>query len=471
MDAFLAGKTFGGYRVGEPLGPASSVLSVVYSAEPINGGDKIALRVFSLDLARDKNLAARLVADLKKACSIKHPNLVPVHEINTADFKGKRYLYIAMERLDGESLKSRLARPGGRPLPLHEALHIASQVGAALQAIHRGGGTHRHLAPGAVLLARPAAADAATKVYLLDLGSALIPTGEGGQGPTSGAAKEKRSGKTQDDIRGLAQLVQEMLTPARSDAAANDAHATTVLPLCFCNVNVPARIDAVLRSALGDTLGPGDRSARFESVASFVAALLGTGDTQPAWGVWSDDGHSLPPPHPSPTRNLAWAAIFAIVVGALVGYWIYAQQETPPIGPSTVSDLAVPVSPSAALPASAAQTAIPAALPSTAAVDLGLQPGRPLAWPVRPGKIPPLRDADPASPTSAAAPAVPGAQLSAPAPATRAPATAPAGGATTGAPSTPAAPKTQPVAKPPAPQEGPGATSPGADLGPGPGGQ
>ena len=179
MSRELAGKTAGGFRLGDIL--ARGVSSTVYAAEPATGSQQAAVKVFSQDL-RDKNAAAKLVAEVQRATAVKHKNLVPVLEVGTIEHKGKRYLYIAMERLHGESLKARLRSQPGNSLPLPVALQIASDVGGALQAIQRAGGAHRQLSPGAVFLVPPteaerrADAEAEDQVYLLDLGSALVPT-------------------------------------------------------------------------------------------------------------------------------------------------------------------------------------------------------------------------------------------------------------------------------------------------------
>lgn len=480
QSGVLTGKTFGGYRIGETLSPSgSSSASTVYLAEPTAGGDKVVLRVFNVDLAKDKNLSARLVADVQKACAVSHPNLVPVREIGTADHKGKRHLYVATERLEGESLKSRLAQKGGSPVELAKALHIASEVGAALQAIHRANGTHRQVGLGSVFIARGGDQE---KIYLLDLGSALVPASEGA-GDKGG--KAGKGGKIQDDIRSLAYLVQEMLGGV---ATGDGAGAQAVLPLRLRNPKVPARLDAVLRTALGDTLGAADRSSRFDSVAGFVAALFGTGETQPSYMAWSEDGRTAPRPRAQVSPGLLWAAgAIAVVIGILVVAWFYSQDSsTTPVAADLAPAVVTTPTPNPAPGSDTKSGPTPSAAP-----DAGAPAARPGPWPPRTGVIPPLRDADPAPPPPAAAPPAagatppavrapaptpvpaPGAGAGAPPatgaapPAVRAPAPAPAGGAGAGPQSAPAAPKTPPAAKPTAPPQGPGAPAPS----PGPSGQ
>lgn len=447
----LVGKTFGGYRLVELVDSAAH--SAVYAAEQTSSSEKVTLRLFGVDLSRDKSLAARLVADLQKASAVQHPVLAPVRDIGTADWKGKKHLYIASERFEGETLKARLAQAPGQPLPLGTVLTIASEVGAALQAVHRAGGTHRHLEPGSILLVKgKGGADAASsdeKVYLYDLGAALVPTNDSGQG------KGAKGGKVQDDIRSLAHLVQEMLGGA---AATPVAGSQAVLPVRFKNRQVPARLDAVLRAALGDTLGT-DKSSRFESVASLVAALHGTPESQPSFGSWSEDGRTLPRPRASTSGSLMWAALLAVLVGAVVGYWLYSQEPAAPVPVPPPG----PVPPAVTAPAVTPPPAPPSAptVKADAGTDAGARSGRPGAWPVRKGTIPPLRDADPAPPTPPATPTAAGAGPGSAPPAVRVPAAAPAGGAGVGAPSAPAAPGPTPAAKTPAPPQGSGAAAPG----------
>ena len=84
MGLELAGKTFGGYRVGDVLD--SGPQGVLYAAEHTASGDKVALKIYAADLARDKSLAARVVADAARV-AVTHPNLAVVREVGTAEYK------------------------------------------------------------------------------------------------------------------------------------------------------------------------------------------------------------------------------------------------------------------------------------------------------------------------------------------------------------------------------------------------
>ena len=430
MSRDLGGKTAGGFKLGDIL--ARGANSTVYAAEPTAGGQQVAVKVLSYDLLRDKGTAAKLVADVQRATAVKHKNLVPVLEVGTVENKGKRYLFIAMERLHGESLQARLNSQPAHALPLHVALQIASEVGGALQAIQRAGGNHRQVNPGAVFLVPPtdderrADPEAEDQIYLLDLGVALVPT-EPTKEPAKEPAKPSKPAKPTDDVRGLAMLVQDMLGGLPDSVAAGQ---NAVLPLRWRNRKVPARIDAVLRQASSESSGTdkstgksndksdksGDKGGRIDSVATLVAELLGVTDALPTLHAFSEDGR-VAMAKPARSWNLLWAAGLALVGGTAVGYWMY--QDTPATPPALV-DLARPVVSDLAQSAAVDLGASPATRPSDGAVssppDAGAAEPRPRVWPKRTGpKIPPLREAD-SAPPAAAAPAAPAAGKAAAAP-------------------------------------------------------
>ena len=460
MARDLGGKTIGGYKLGEVL--ARGAHSTVYAAEHETTGQAAAVKVWSADFAKDKAAIPRIIADLQKATAVTHASLPRVLDIGTCEYKGKRHVYVASERLRGTSLRARLGSQKDKALPLHVALQIASDVGAALQAIHRAGGTHRHVNSGAVFLAEPPADAGAgagpadtgeERAYLLDLGTALVSHDGEAKGDKSGKNDLKGGRKgPQEDIRGLALLVAEMLGGTGATAA-TDAAGHALLPLRERNRRVPARIDAVLRTALGETLG---QTERYGSIAAFTAALLGTGEAQPALGVWSEDGRAAAPLRRA-GFGLGWAALLAIVGGGGVGYWWYSQ-ESGTAQPAAVHDLASAADATFAAPnqpppgdkPGTGTELAPPAPPPEATADMATR-----VWPRRTGPtIPPLRDADQATPTSPAAPGA-GAQ----APASGAPAgTASAGSATPTVPSAPAASAAAPAAQNQKPQARPGTT-------------
>lgn len=360
MSRDLSGKTLSGYRFGDVL--AKGAQSTVYAAYQGDGDRAVAVKVFLSELPKDKIAAGRIVADVERAARVSHKNLVPVIEVGSLEWKGKRHLFVAMERLHGESLKARLQSQPGHSLPLHVALQIASAVGGALQALHGADLVHRGLNPGAVFLSPPTDAErqadleAEDHIYLLDAGqSALFE----GLNPSSNGKRPKPS----DDIRGLAALVSEMLGGVPQTAAQG---SEALLPLRFRNRKIPARLDAVLRLVLSSKLGT-DKQDPYPSVSAFVAALFGDATNIPTMAAWSSDGRAMV----QPTRNrsgLMWAAILSVVGGASfgVGYWLYQEPpQTPKADPAPVISVPPPAAEARDMAKSAAAPSANSANPST----------------------------------------------------------------------------------------------------------
>ncbi len=457
MSRDLTGKTVGGFRLSDIL--ARGVGSTVYAAEQTSTGEKVAVKVLLSELPKDKAAAAKILAEVRRATAIPHRNLVPVLDVDSIEHKGKRHLYIAMELLHGESLKSRLAATAGQPLhalPLHVALQVASEVGGALQTLHQADVVHGGINPGSVFLVPPSDAkkqqdpDAEEQVYLLDTG--LLAASETG-------AKSSKP-RTIDDVSALAQLVSDMLG-GLPETAANGKNA--VLPLHWHNRKVPARVDAALRAVLGHPKGA-EKGSQIDSVGTLISALLGTVDTLPSLHSWSEEGQRGMPA-PRRNSNLLLAASLALLGGAGVGYLMYSPDPGPTVSVQDLApariDLATPAPADLSAPHDGGAVSAP-----SGATPSGAEAANPPVWKKRTGpKIPPLRDAEgiapPAPPAALVAPAAPAAKPdTAATPA--ATATKPAAIATPPAAATPVKPAAAvtPAVKPtPAAAAAPGATA------------
>lgn len=462
MSRDLTGKTVGSFRLSDIL--ARGVGSTVYAAEQTSTGEKVAVKVLLSELPKDKAAAAKILAEVRRATAIPHRNLVPVLDVDSIEHKGKRHLYIAMELLHGESLKSRLAATAGQPphaLPLHVALQVASEVGGALQTLHQADVVHGGINPGSVFLVPPSDAkkqqdpDAEEQVYLLDTG--LLAATE------SGAKSSKP--RTFDDVSALAQLVSDMLG-GLPETAANGKNA--VLPLHWHNRKVPARVDAALRAVLSHPKGA-EKGSQIDSVGTLVSALLGTVDTLPSLHSWSEEGRRGMPA-PRRNSNLLLAASLALLGGAGVGYLMYSPDPGPTVSVQDLAPVRIDLATRAPADLSAPHDGGAVSAPS-GTTPSGTEAASPPVWKKRTGpKIPPLRDAEgiapPAPPAAPASPASPAAKPdTAATPA--ATATKPAASATPPAAATsvkPAAAVTPAVKPTPATAAAPGATAaaPGA---------
>jgi serine/threonine protein kinase len=160
MD-LVPGSEFAGYRIESVLGRGG--MGVVYLAEHIGMGRKVALKVLASDLAEDERFRERFVRESRLAASLEHPNIVPIHEAGEVD----RVLFIAMRYVEGADLRALLREHGA--LEPQRAAAIVGQVASALDAAHARGLVHRDVKPGNVLIARTAATSG-EHVYLSDFG-------------------------------------------------------------------------------------------------------------------------------------------------------------------------------------------------------------------------------------------------------------------------------------------------------------
>jgi serine/threonine protein kinase/tetratricopeptide (TPR) repeat protein len=135
-------QTIGHYRVTGQLGEGG--MGVVYEGHDDRLGRTVAIKVIR---ASDEDPVARnrLWREARAAASLSHPNVCQLYEVG----EDNGTLFIAMERLEGESLAQRLGRGS---LPVAEAGHVALAVLAALEALHARGLIHRDLKPTNVFL-------------------------------------------------------------------------------------------------------------------------------------------------------------------------------------------------------------------------------------------------------------------------------------------------------------------------------
>ena len=139
----MIGKTISHYRIIEKLGEGG--MGVVYRAEDSRLERTVALKFLSPHALGDETDRARFIHEAKAAASLNHPNICTVHAIEEVDGD----LFIAMELVDGENLRTRL-RAG--PLEVDDAASIASQVADGLAVAHSAGIVHRDIKPANIVV-------------------------------------------------------------------------------------------------------------------------------------------------------------------------------------------------------------------------------------------------------------------------------------------------------------------------------
>jgi eukaryotic-like serine/threonine-protein kinase len=141
----LIGTVFDGrYRIVRKLGTGG--MADVYLAEDQELGRRVAIKILNDRHAADDQFVERFRREAKNAAGLSHPNIVSVYDRGTAEGT----YYIAMEYLDGRSLKELIVSRG--PAPVKTAVEYARQILAAVGFAHRNGIVHRDIKPHNVLV-------------------------------------------------------------------------------------------------------------------------------------------------------------------------------------------------------------------------------------------------------------------------------------------------------------------------------
>ena len=141
----LIGTVFDGrYRIVRKLGAGG--MADVYLAEDQELGRRVAIKILNDRHAADDQFVERFRREAKNAAGLSHPNIVSIYDRGTAEGT----YYIAMEFLDGRSLKEMIIGRG--PAPIKTAIDYARQILAAVGFAHRNGIVHRDIKPHNVLV-------------------------------------------------------------------------------------------------------------------------------------------------------------------------------------------------------------------------------------------------------------------------------------------------------------------------------
>jgi eukaryotic-like serine/threonine-protein kinase len=306
----------GRYRIQRKLGAGG--MADVYLAEDQELGRRVAIKILNGRHANDDQFIERFRREAKNAAALNHPNIVSIYDRGEAEHT----YYIAMEFLDGRTLKELIVSRGAAPINV--AIEYARQVLAALRFAHRHGIVHRDIKPHNVLV------DGEGRVKVTDFGIARAGTSQMTEaGSIVGTAQylspeQARGGEVdpRSDLYSLGVVLYELLTgktPFDGETPVEIAmkHLSNApKPPSKLRPEIPPALDKVVLRALAKNpderyQGADEMEADLERVARGAPVSAATAATQvlpvPAAAAAAADPTSatmIAPPSPARSRGV-----------------------------------------------------------------------------------------------------------------------------------------------------------------------
>jgi len=339
----LIGKKVSHYRVLEVLGGGG--MGVVYKAEDLKLGRRVALKFLPEELVSDSGARQRFDYEARSASALNHPNICTIHSVE--EFEGQPFL--AMELLHGQTLRDLIVTvPPGKPqLGLTRLLDFAVQITQGLEAAHRRGIIHRDIKPANIFvtsegqvkildfglaklsLAGPAASDFSSAVQRddgppetkhesesLTASSPFLSRTGVAMGTAGYMSPEQIRGEKLDlrtDLFSFGLVLYEMATGKRAFAGDTAAELQNAIltsksdPARELNPKLPADLERIIGKALEK-----NREARYQSAAEMRADLQSL-------------QQELEPRHRARWGAIAASAVVVLFIASLA-IWFYKFQ-------------------------------------------------------------------------------------------------------------------------------------------------
>jgi eukaryotic-like serine/threonine-protein kinase len=340
-DARLTASRIGRYDLVSVLGRGG--MGVVYDAVDPQLGRHVALKTLPTEVAGDAGRLARFLREARAASALNHPNVVSIYEIGRDTVGAEEVHFIAMEKVEGKTLRSTL---DGARLPIPQTIELVAQVADAVAAAHAAGIIHRDLKPENIVVSAHGNAKvldfglaklhASEELDSLDSATMLKETASGVILGTVGyMSPEQARGKTADhrsDIFSLGCILYETLAGRRAFAAGSSVETLNAIihseppAIRSTNPGVSDELQRITRKALAK-----DPDERYQSAKELAIDLRMSLRAAP------------PPPIRSSRRPVIGAVLAAaILVAAVTGALLWTKGNTEKEGRASAGTAAAP---------------------------------------------------------------------------------------------------------------------------------
>ncbi|MFN8516766.1 MAG: protein kinase, partial [Thermomicrobiales bacterium] len=270
MDRVLNGR----YRLGPKIGDGG--MALVYRGLDVRLGRTVAIKVLREQWAADPSFVARFDREAQAVAALNHPNIIGIFDVGSDfDEDGTDRPFFVMEFIDGPNLKEWIRAHA--PLPVDEAVAIATQMLAGLGYAHARALVHRDIKPQNIMLSQDGTVKVTDFGIAKGLGDAALTDAGTGLGTVHYISPEQARGEPAtpaSDLYAVGIVLYEMLTgylPFSGDSqigvAMQHVHDLPKPPRQI-NPEIPAPLSALVLRALAK-----EPNARFLSARMMAQAL------------------------------------------------------------------------------------------------------------------------------------------------------------------------------------------------------